>query len=98
MILASTSDKKFFFSSLGKTLSRYFLQSKKNTIHLYLFFIFIIGILIGIVAVIGFHPYVFIPLVASALPLSIMLIYPPLKLMQLKAEYRRQESKNLIEP
>jgi hypothetical protein len=27
-----------------------------------------------------------------------MLIYPPLKLRRLKAQYRRQESQNLIEP
>ena len=57
-----------------------------------------IGIITGIGAVIGFNSYLLTGLTASALPLAGMLIYPPLKLRRLKAQYRRQESQNLIEP
>ncbi|WP_238707276.1 serine/threonine protein kinase [Microcystis aeruginosa] len=56
------------------------------------------GILTGIGAVIGFNSYLLAGLTAAALPLAGMLIYPPLKLVRLKAQHRRQESQNLIEP
>lgn len=49
-------------------------------------------------AVIDFPPYLLKGLGVSALPLAGMLISPQLKLRQLKAQQRRQESQHLIEP
>ena len=64
----------------------------------YIIFTFLTGILTGICLVMGFSLYLTIGLTASSLPLIAMLLYSPLRLSQLKAQYRRQESKNLIEP
>ena len=64
----------------------------------YIIFTFLTGILTGICLVMGFSIYLSIGLAASSLPLIAMLLYSPLRLSQLKAQYRRQESKNLIEP
>ncbi|GEM_PF-2885298 len=47
---------------------------------------------------IGFDPYLLTALTASTLFLTVMLIYPSWKRQRLKAQYRRQESQNLIEP
>lgn len=69
-----------------------------NAVALYLLLTTATGILTGVSAVIGFNPYLLTGLGVSALPLSVMLIYPPLKLQRLKAQYRRQESQNLIKP
>ena len=67
-------------------------------IALYLILTMTTGMLTGLGTAIGFNIYLLLALTASALPLAVILIYPPLKLRKLKAEYRRQESQNLIEP
>ena len=64
----------------------------------YIIFTFLTGILTGAVLVMGFSPYLTIGLIASSLPLIAMLLYSPYRLRQLKAQYRRQESDNLIKP
>lgn len=71
-----------------------------GTIALYIILTIATGILTGVGAVVGFNSYLLAGLIASALPLAGMLIYPPLKLRSLKAQYRRLESEypNLIEP
>ncbi len=56
------------------------------------------GISTGLGAVIGFNPYLLSASVLSTVSLGGLFIYPPLRLQQLKAQYRRQESQNLIEP
>jgi hypothetical protein len=57
-----------------------------------------LGISTGIGAVIGFNPYLLSASTLSAVSLGGLCIYPPLKLQQLKAQYRKQESQKLIEP
>lgn len=83
------------------------LQNKNNfynkvlndrTIAIYVILSIATGILTGVGSVIGFNSYLLTGLIASALPLTGMLIYTQFKLRQLKAQYRRQESQNLIEP
>ncbi|MEB3189204.1 MAG: serine/threonine-protein kinase [Snowella sp.] len=58
----------------------------------------VIGVLTGYIAVLGFSPYLLIALASSGLTLTGLLIYPPLKSRKLKAQARRQESQNLIQP
>lgn len=56
------------------------------------------SVLTGIGTFAGFDLALSTALLASGLPLAKMLIYPPIKKQLLLAQYRRQESKNLIEP
>ena len=91
---------KFIGRFLGKFMDKKglntFLLNRKITA-LYIFFTFTTGILIGVCAKIDFNYYLFIGLSISALALNLMLIYPLFKLQRLKAQYRHQESQNLIE-
>ena len=99
---------RFFGKFIGKFIGRFFgkfmdkrrldtfLLNIKITA-LYAFFTFITGVLIGMGAKIGFNTYLLISLSIVVLALSLMLIYPLFKLQKLKAQYRRQESQNLIE-
>ncbi|MGK7884335.1 MAG: serine/threonine protein kinase [Crocosphaera sp.] len=58
----------------------------------------ILGISTGIGSVIGFNSYLLTASIFSAVSLGLLCIYPPIKLMVLKAQYRKQESQKLIEP
>ena len=55
-----------------------------------------LGISIGMGAIIGLSPYIILALAATGLPLTVL--YPPLKQIILIAQYKRSESKNLIDP
>lgn len=72
-----------------------------NTISDFYFYVLLttaVGILTGIGAVIGFNLSILGCLAVTGIPLVVGLIRPPLKLRKLKAQYRQQESPNLIEP
>jgi hypothetical protein len=56
------------------------------------------GISTGLGLVTGFTTYLLAASVLSAVSLTGLLIYPPLKLKQLKSQYHQQESQKLIEP
>lgn len=71
---------------------------KKRAIALYVILMIITGSLIGLGTAIGFNFYLLAGFIASSVPLAAISIYPALKLAQLKAQYRRQESQNLIDP
>ena len=70
--------------------------SKRRSIG-YIILTFLTGILTGICLVMGFSIYLSIGLAASSLPLIAMLLYSPLRLSQLKAQYHSQESEHLID-
>ncbi|MFO0055107.1 MAG: serine/threonine protein kinase [Dolichospermum sp.] len=56
------------------------------------------GIIYGIISIFGFlNPYILLALTGTGLPLSVMLLYPPLKRRKLIAKYRQSE-KSLIKP
>ncbi len=71
---------------------------KRWMINLYLLLTTILGISPGVVSIIGFNPYLLTASILSAVSLGGLCIYPPIKLMVLKAQYRKQESQKLIEP
>ena len=73
-------------------IKKIFFNKGFNNITTFIYFVSIIStsILTGISAEIGFNPYLITGLLASGLPLTGMLLYPPLRLRQLKAQYRRQ--------
>ena len=64
---------------------------------IYIILTLITGISTGISLVFGLTTYLTISLTVSSLPLIAMLLYSPLRLRQLKIQYRRQESEHLIE-
>ena len=64
---------------------------------IYIILTLITGIFTGSGLVVGFSSYLTIGFAVSSLPLIGILLYPPLRLKHLKAQYRRQESENLIE-
>ena len=70
---------------------------KQKRAMIYITLTLMTGILTGVGLIAGFHQYLIMGLTASTLPLIGMLLYPPLKLRQLKLQYRRQESNNLID-
>ncbi|MGK7884853.1 MAG: hypothetical protein AB4057_09540 [Crocosphaera sp.] len=63
---------------------------------IYIILTLITGISTGMGLVVGFTTYLTIGLTVSGLPLIAMLLYSPLRLRQLKAQYRRQESEHLF--
>ena len=85
---------------MNKIITKYFYSKgfSQKTFVSYILFSTLTSILIGISATTELHPYLITGLIASAVPLTGILLYPPLRLRQLKAKYRRQESKKLIEP
>jgi serine/threonine protein kinase len=57
-----------------------------------------VGISTGLGFVSGFNTYLLTASVVSAVSLTGLSIYPPLRLTSLKSQYRQQESQKLIEP
>lgn len=57
-----------------------------------------VGISTGLGFVSGFNTYLLTASVLSAVSLTGLSIYPPLRLQYLKSQYRQQESRKLIEP
>ena len=56
------------------------------------------GIIYGIISIVGFlNPYILFSLIGTGLPLSVMLLFPPIKRRKLIAKYRHSEE-SLIKP
>lgn len=58
----------------------------------------VLGISTGIGSFIGFNSYLLSASILSSVSLGGLCLDPPLRLQQLKAQYRKQESQKLIEP
>ena len=92
------AEKKAFYKPIKgvfqKSIENQFYRRGYNnrTIALYLLLTAATGILTGVGAVIGFSPYLLAGRGASAIPLTGMLAYPPIKRRQLFAQQRRRES------
>lgn len=86
-------------NSINKILTRNFYDRgfKDREIKFYVLTTTAVGILTGLGIAFGFSPLVLTGLGVAGIPLGVGLIMPPLKLRKLKAEYRRQESQNLID-
>jgi hypothetical protein len=96
---------EIFFNSYGLRKSGVIAENwtRKNHktewfISLYIWVCTILGISTGIGAFIGFNTYLFTASILSAVSLTGLSIYPPLRLKYLKSQYRQQESQKLIEP
>lgn len=75
-------------------------QKKEFSGKIYLIYIltmWITSILTSVFLVIDFNAYLFTALVGFSSLLMIILLYPPIKLLQLKNQYRQNESKKLID-
>lgn len=87
------------YLALEKIINKSFINSKyqKRDIFIYCLLLIAISFLIGVGIVIGVNLYVIGALVATGLPLTAMLIYPQIQKAKIKAQYRRSESKKLIQ-
>jgi serine/threonine protein kinase len=85
------------------TITQQFLMTitqfkSKLIINLYILLTSCVGISTGLGFVSGFNTYLLTASVLSAVSLTGLSIYPPLRLNYLKSQYRQQESQKLIEP
>lgn len=88
-------------SSGGIAIAKNWTRKNHKTewfISLYVWVCAILGISTGIGVFIGFKTYLLTASVLSAVLLTGLSIYPPLRLKYLKSQYRQQESQKLIEP
>jgi serine/threonine protein kinase len=68
------------------------------TVASYILLTSVLGVSTGLGFVSGFNTYLLTASVLSAVSLTGLSIYPPLRLNYLKSQYRQQESQKLIEP
>jgi len=73
-------------------------HTKAWFVGMYIWVCTILGVSAGLSFVSGFNTYLLTASVLSAVSLTGLSIYPPLRLKQLKSQYRQQESQKLIEP